>query len=219
MHLRQQGPEDDPAGEDAHRDLRQHVRHQGNQREHPAARFRETPLQKLRHGKNLRAHVEGHEHPRQHQQAPRMQLVVRHRHAVGGPRPRQPDNVLAADVARKNRRAYDEPAEVAAGEEVVVGRVFRFEDDPRGHAQQNAEIAGNREPVQGPEDALRHHQVCHLHKKPRKIKGPSSVAGAKPTRHTLQFYFVEKRYTVVVSYFSSGRRIVDGKCGLLGESG
>jgi hypothetical protein len=32
-------------------------------------------------------------------------------------------------------------------------------------------------------------------------------------------YFVEKRYTVTVWYFWPGRRIVDGKFGLFGESG
>lgn len=33
------------------------------------------------------------------------------------------------------------------------------------------------------------------------------------------FHFAEKRYTVVVLYVSPGRKIVDGKFGLLGESG
>lgn len=42
------------------------------------------------------------------------------------------------------------------------------------------------------------------------------------TLHVARFalrHFVEKRYTVVVLYVSPGRRIVDGKFGLFGESG
>jgi hypothetical protein len=35
----------------------------------------------------------------------------------------------------------------------------------------------------------------------------------------LRSYFVENLKMVVVSNFSSGRRTVEGKCGLLGESG
>lgn|GEM_PF-5991863 len=43
-----------------------------------------------------------------------------------------------------------------------------------------------------------------------------------PSFHAVRFavrHFVEKRYTVVVLYMSPGRKIVDGKFGLFGESG
>ena len=72
----------------------------------------------------MRPGVERHEHPGQHQQAPGVQFVVGHRHAVLGARAGQPDHVLRADVRGEDRGPDDPPAEVAAGQEVVGGRVL-----------------------------------------------------------------------------------------------
>ncbi len=51
-HLRQQGGEDDPAREDAHRDLCQHIGHKRDHRQHVARRFPKAFLEKLRHGEH-----------------------------------------------------------------------------------------------------------------------------------------------------------------------
>jgi hypothetical protein len=59
-----------------------------------------------------------------------VELIVGHSHAVGSARTGEADEVLGADVGGKNRRADDEPAEVAARKEVIVGRVLAFSDDP-----------------------------------------------------------------------------------------
>ena len=53
-----------------------------------------------------------------------MQFVVGHGHAVGTAGAGQADQVLGADVRGEDRGADDEPAQVAPGQEVVVGRVF-----------------------------------------------------------------------------------------------
>ena len=47
-----------------------------------------------RHGEHHGAHVEGNEDPAQHQQAPRMQFIVRQRHSAGGAGSREPDHML-----------------------------------------------------------------------------------------------------------------------------
>jgi len=110
VQLGQQGAEDHSAGEDADRDLGQDVRDQRDQGEHPAAGVAEPLLQELRHREHAGPHVERHEPPRQNQQAPGVQFVVRHRDAVRAAGTRQSDEVFRADVAGKNRRADDEPA-------------------------------------------------------------------------------------------------------------
>ena len=63
--------------------------------------------------------------------------------------PGQADQVLGADVGREDRRAHDQPAEVAAGQEVVVGRVLASPDDPGRDAQQQAEVRQDDQPVDG----------------------------------------------------------------------
>ena len=123
LHAGQQRAEDDAAREDADRDLGDHVGDQRDQRQDPARRRREAPLEELRHRVDARPDVERHQHPAEHQQAPRVQLVVRERDAAGGAGAGQADEVLRADVGGEDRRADHEPAEVAAGQEVVVGGV------------------------------------------------------------------------------------------------
>ncbi|MHC4185371.1 MAG: hypothetical protein ACYSR4_05500 [Planctomycetota bacterium] len=52
---------------------------------------------------------------------------MRHSDAVGGAGAGQADQVLGADVGCKDGCADNEPAEVAAGKEVIIGRVFAFQ--------------------------------------------------------------------------------------------
>jgi hypothetical protein len=49
-----------------------------------------TPLEKLGHGEHPGPHVERHQHPPQHQQAPGVQFVVSHGHTIGAPDPASP---------------------------------------------------------------------------------------------------------------------------------
>ena len=109
---------------------------------------REAPLEELRHREDLRPDVERHEHPAQHQQAPGVQLVVGHGHAARCARAGQADQVLRADVRREDRRADDEPAEVAAGQEVVVGGVLVPPDEPEHHAGEEREVREDDQPVE-----------------------------------------------------------------------
>ncbi len=167
MHFRQQRREHDPAREDAHRDLRHDECDERNDREHVARVVREAPFEELRHGEDQRARVERHEHPGQHQQAPRVQFVMRHRHAVLRARPGQPDDVLRSDIRGEDRRADDPPAEVAPGEEVVRRGVLGPAHDPPGDAQQDAEVERDCQPVEagqgrirrGCKDGVRDHRV------------------------------------------------------------
>ena len=139
-HLRQQHLEHDATGKNAHRHLRDDVGDQRNQRQHPAAGRIEAPFEKLRHREHLRPHVERHEHPRQHQQAPGMQLVMRHGHAVGRTRPGQAHQVLRTDVRCEDRTADDPPAQIASRQEVVVSRVTVLQNDPPGQAEQDRKV-------------------------------------------------------------------------------
>ena len=144
----QQHAEHDAAREDADRDLGDHVGDQRDQRQDPARRRREAPLEELRHRVDARPDVERHQHPAEHQQAPGVQLVVRERDAAGGAGAGQADEVLRADVGREDRRADHEPAEVAAGQEVVVGGVPSAPDDPPRHCEQQGEVGQHDEPVE-----------------------------------------------------------------------
>ena len=145
--LRQQRPEHHAAREDADGDLGHDERDDRDDRQHVARLLVEAPLQELRHREDLRAHVERHEHPRQHQQAPGVQLVVRERDTVGRAGSGEADDVLGADVRREDRGADHPPAEVAAGEEVVVGRLLLVVDHPPGDAAEDAEVDGDHRPV------------------------------------------------------------------------
>ena len=148
LHAGEQRAEDDAAGEDADRDLRDHVGDQRHQRQDPARRGREAPLEELRHRVDARPDVERHQHPAEHQQAPGVQLVVCERDTAGGAGTGEADEVLRADVGREDRRADDEPAEVAAGQEVVVGGIPSAPDDPPGHCEQQGKVGQHDEPVE-----------------------------------------------------------------------
>ncbi len=146
--LRHQGSEDDAAGEDPHGDLGEHVGDQRNDRQHPPRRRREPALQELRHRVDLRPHVEGHEDPPEHEQAPGVEFVMRHRHAARRARAGQADQVLGADVRGEDRSADDQPAQVAPGQEVVVGRVLHAPHHPGDEREQQAEVGEDDQPVE-----------------------------------------------------------------------
>ena len=110
LQFREQRAEDHAAGEDADRDLRDDERDDRNDREDVAGTGAEAALEKLRHGEDLRAHVEGNEDPGENEQAPGVQFVVRQRDAAGRARSGEADDVLRADVRREDRCADDPPA-------------------------------------------------------------------------------------------------------------
>ena len=73
---------------------------------------------------------------------------MRHRHAVLGPRPGQPDDVLGTDVRGEDRRPNHPPPKIAPGQEVIGGVVLVLRYHPPRHAEQDAEVEGNHQPVQ-----------------------------------------------------------------------
>ena len=148
LHLRHQRGEDDAAGEDADGDLGDDEGDQRDDGEHVAGAFREALLEELRHRVDQRARVEGDEDPGQDQQAPGVKLVVGQRDTVTGARSGQADDVLGADVGGEDGRANDPPAEVATGQEVIGRFIFAGFDDPPDHRAEDAEVRGNRDPVQ-----------------------------------------------------------------------
>ena len=107
--------------------------------------------------KTLRAHVERHQHPAEHQQAPGVQLVVGQRDAAGRARAGQADEVLGADVRREDRRADDEPAQAATGEEVVLRGVLVVVEHPPRQPGERREVGKDDQPVEG-----RHGAVAYL---------------------------------------------------------
>ena len=110
---------------------------------------REAPLQELGHGEDLRAHVERDHDPAQDEQAPGVELVVGHGHAVGRARAGQADEVLGADVRGEDGGADDEPAEVAAGQEVLGRGLLLLAHDLPGDAEDDHEIDEDDDPVEG----------------------------------------------------------------------
>src|SRR5256885_17168407 len=56
--------------------------------------------------------------------------------------------MLRADIRCKDGRADDEPAEVAAREEVVVGRILISPDHPPSDPEQQREIQSNEDPIE-----------------------------------------------------------------------
>ncbi len=149
VELGQQDAEDDAAGEDADGQLGQDVGHEGDDRQDRPGRRREAPLQELGHGEDPRAHVERHHDPAQDEQAPGVQFIVGHGHAVGRARTGQADEVFGPDVRGEDGGPDDEPAEVAAGQEVLVGGVLLLAHDLPGQAQDDPEIGGDDDPVEG----------------------------------------------------------------------
>src|SRR5271156_3594683 len=60
---------------------------------------------------------------------------------------RQAHDVLGADIRSENRSAYDPPGQIAPGQKVVRGSVLAFAYDPRGDAQQDAEVQADCQPI------------------------------------------------------------------------
>src|SRR3954471_12122903 len=56
--------------------------------------------------------------------------------------------MLRADIRCKDGRADDEPAEVPAREEVVVGRILISPDHPPGDPEQQREIQSDEDPIE-----------------------------------------------------------------------
>jgi hypothetical protein len=146
-HLGKERAEDHASGEDAYCDLGDDEGDDGDDREHVTRLDAEAALEELRHGENLRPHVERHEDPSQQEQAPGVQLIVRHGDAAGGAGAGQTHHMFRSDVGRKNRSANHPPAEIASGQEVIGCGVLCFAHHPGGHAKQNAEVERYHQPV------------------------------------------------------------------------
>ena len=163
VHFREKEAEHHATGEDAHGHLGEHVEHQRHQREGQARGRAEPLLQEFRHGVDAGAHIEGHQHPGQHQQTPGVQLIVRHGHAIGGARTRQSHHVLRANVGGEDGRANDPPFQMAARQEVVIRRIRILADHPPAHTDQDCEIDGDDTPIQRLQQA-----GCHCQWRKRK---------------------------------------------------
>ncbi len=126
-------------------------------------------------GEHFRPHVERHHHPPQHQEAPGVQLVVGHGHAVRRPRPGQPHEVLGADVRGEDRCADDEPPEVPPGQKVIGRGILPLPDHPPGKAEDDAEVGGDHQPVDATENG---HSETSLGVNVSEFESISIVCGA-----------------------------------------
>ena len=144
--------EDDAPRRDGHGDLGQHVADDRDHREVPARRRRVPALEELGHREDAAPQVERDEDPAQHQQDQgREDLELPHRHAARGAGAGESHQVLGPDVRGKERGADDEPADVAAREEVV--RRARLlpslrNGRPRRDPEDRDEVEGDDDPVQ-----------------------------------------------------------------------
>ena len=142
------GLDGEGAGEDGHRRLGEDVAHQEDEREQRARAGRIAALEELGRREYFGAQIERREDPAEHQHEVRVQLPVREGHAGVGARTREADQVLRADVRREDRRADQEPAGAAAGEEVVRGVLFFLQRAPDADGGVGDEVQGNDRPVE-----------------------------------------------------------------------
>ena len=162
-----EGLEHDAARRDRDGYLRQHVADDGDDREVHARPRRVPPLEELRHREHAAAQVEGHEEPAEQQQhEPGHDLELGDREAGSGAGAREPDEVLRADVGSEQRRADDEPAGVASGEEVAT----RALPGPGAPRDDDCDHEGEHEIER------HHHPVEHRHALPPVEKAPLPTA-------------------------------------------
>ncbi len=143
--------EDDAAGGDRHRDLGQHVADDRDHRQVPARARGVAALEELGHGEDAAREVERHEDPAQQEQDERGEdLELADRDAARGAGAGQPHQVLGADVGGEERGADHEPADVAAGQEVVGRGLLSRLLPPRGpgrDAEDDEEVEADDDPV------------------------------------------------------------------------
>src|SRR5207253_181367 len=83
------------------------------------------------------------------------------------------DEVLGADVGGEDGRPDDEPAQVAAGEKVIVGGVPVHPNRPPSESEQQAEVQQNDQPVPA------------RHRAPSPRSGGESTPHARPVKKDL----------------------------------
>src|SRR6202011_5751781 len=82
----------------------------------------EAPLQKFGHSENVAAQVEGHKNPAENQQDQAGQPFEMAYCQTGRcASARQTDKVFGGDIGYEQRRADEEPTNVAAGKEIIFG--------------------------------------------------------------------------------------------------
>src|SRR3989449_4336400 len=94
-----------------------------------------------------------------------MRLLVRERDAPRGAGARQTDNVLRTDVGREDGGPDQEPAEIAAGQKVVIRRVSVALCNPPGDAEQQGEIQSDDDPIEAGHCGARLHVTDSLSRK------------------------------------------------------
>jgi hypothetical protein len=97
---------------------------------------------------HLGAQVERREHPAEHQYQPGMQLPVGEGHARACARTGETNEVLGADIGGKDRRADQEPAGIAAREEIIRGVFFLLERSPHANGGIGNEVQPDNSPIQ-----------------------------------------------------------------------
>ncbi len=143
---------DDPARVQGHRDLREDVTHDGDDRQVPTGARGVPPFQELGHREDAAPQVEGDEEPSQEQQdqgGEHLELTDRDAAAVAGAG--EPHEVLRSDVRREESGADDEPADVPAGQEVALGRLVgrgTAAARPPGHPEDDSKIEPDQDPVE-----------------------------------------------------------------------
>ena len=80
-----------------------------------------------------------------------MEFVVRQCHAILRAGAGQADDVLRTDVRRENGGANHPPAKVTSGQEVICRSILASRDNPPGDTEQDAEVEGDRQPVEAGE--------------------------------------------------------------------
>ncbi len=136
------------AGEDRDGGLREDVADEEDQRQHRARRRRVAALEEFRRREYVGAQVERREHPAEYQDQVGVQLPVREGHAGIRAGAGEADEMLGADVRGEDRRADQEPAGVAARQEVVGGVLFLEQRAPHADRGVGDEVQGDDGPVE-----------------------------------------------------------------------
>ena len=98
------------------RNLGEYVSNDGDASQVDRAIAVEAALQKFRHGENVGAQIEGHEHPAEDEENHAGEpFEVSDRQSRGRSRTGKPDEMLGGNIGHEQRCANCKPANIAAG--------------------------------------------------------------------------------------------------------
>src|SRR5690348_1075354 len=138
----------------------------------------EAALEKLGHGENVRAQIERHENPAEKEKNQAGEpFESADRKAGAGAGTRETDEMFGGDVRNKQRRADGEPADVAAGQKIILGGAF-FSGEVKSNTEDNGEIDSDNDEIDRSQRSVSDRNLCS-NKHARLLDSPPGEPSAK----------------------------------------